>query len=183
MEDQLVPSGTAACVHGRCGHMGVWSERVCQGGEKGGRGGKGGGTWAVSWTAILATASSACQTERSGETAKPAPSGSVRYGGVLDCGMATELPGRALGVHQAAVVRVQEGLPCDHLRKSVRACITAWSCAAVRLMVGLCRTATSDGVRRGDAPRWRRQSPAPAGGKTSRLDPSDDCVGSEWRAE
>ncbi len=40
---------------------------------------------------------------------QPAPSGSVRYGGVLDYAVATELRGRALGVHQAAVVRVQEG--------------------------------------------------------------------------
>ena len=65
---------------------------------------------------------------------QPAPSGSVRYGSVLDCGMATELPGRALLVHQAAVARVEEGLPCDHYAKTVRACITAWSCVAVRLV-------------------------------------------------
>jgi hypothetical protein len=49
---------------------------------------------------------------------QPAPSGSVRYIGVLDYGIATELPGRALGVHQAAVVRVQEGLACDHFANS-----------------------------------------------------------------
>jgi hypothetical protein len=73
-------------------HEGLGFSRVCAR-----RGGRGGGAWAVCWTAILATASSACQTERSGETAKPAANASVRYGGVLDCGMATELPGRALG--------------------------------------------------------------------------------------
>jgi hypothetical protein len=81
----------------------------------------------------LATASLACKTERDIETANPgkqAPKkkdcdvqrvhgdvqptasvsacGSVCNGCVLDYGAATQLPGRALGVHQAAVVTVQQ---------------------------------------------------------------------------
>jgi hypothetical protein len=41
--------------------------------------------------------------------------------------------------------------------------VTAWSCVAVRLILGLCRTASSDGVWRGGAPRWPRRPRAPAG--------------------
>ena len=41
---------------------------------------------------------------------EPTAGGSVYDGCVLDYGMAMELPGRALGVQQAAVVVVQEGV-------------------------------------------------------------------------
>ena len=49
---------------------------------------------------------------------QPVPNASVPYGGVLDDGMAAELAGRALDVHQAAVVSGCKRVPpCDHYGK------------------------------------------------------------------
>jgi hypothetical protein len=81
-------------------------------------------------------------------------------GGVLDYGMATTLLGRALGVHQAAVVSARGCLP----QKSpcTRHCVEVFCGVAA---VGLCRATTSDGVRRGGAPGRQRRSPAPAKAK------------------
>ncbi len=164
---------------------------VCAGG------GEGGVTCARSWTGILATASSACQTERDGKTAKPGWRGRRPNFGVVEArGKKTAAMG-ASGAHQKAARRVGAGrqprgagwecsggrgvcarsnvltetcspprvaafgtaacwtvawqrscldgpfwctrgrllgLPCDHYAKTVRACITAWSCVAVRLV-------------------------------------------------
>ncbi len=47
--------------------------------------------------------------------------------------------------------------------------------------VGLCRATTSDGVRRGGAPRWPRQPPAPAGAKRAGRS-IGRSLGGEWAA-
>ncbi len=81
-------------------------------------------------------------------------------------GMATALRQRGFVCTRWAVVRVQQSAnPCAPYINPARTRATAWSCFAA---VGLCRTDTSDGVRRGGAPRWPRRPPAPAAAKTSR---------------
>ena len=110
----------------------------------------------------------ACEVRRVHREHAAAPSGSTPYDGVLDFGMATKVPGRALVVHQSAVVRVQEGAAREINTENgqcTRHCVVVRCIAAA---VRLCRTTPSDGVRRACAPRWPRRSRAPAGGKTSK---------------
>jgi hypothetical protein len=78
-------------------------------------------------------------------------------------------PALARGVHPTAVVTVQEAHACSRVSDasptpalSVHLRVTACS-LCIPAAVGLCRKATSDGVPRGCAPRWRWRTRAPAG--------------------
>jgi hypothetical protein len=148
----------------------------------------------------LATASSACHNGRGGETAKPGKQAPGEKMAV--CGVCTEtcsLPRMPafdtaacwtmawqrrcldgpIGVHRTAVVRAQEGAIRETTATNRRHCVAVLGSTNA---VGLCRTATSDGVRR--APRQPRRSPAPAGGQNEPADQWDDCfhlfIGGKW---
>ena len=95
----------------------------------------------------------------------------------LNYGMATTLRQRGFVCTRWAVVRVQEA-PTRAPPTSTRpAHATAWPCFAA---VGLCRATTSDGVRRGDAPRWPRRRRAPAAAKRAGRS-IGRWLGGEWQ--
>jgi hypothetical protein len=95
-------------------------------------------------------------------------------GGVLGYGMATTLPGRALGVHQAAVARAQEG--ASRVTTTVRAHVAVWPCFAARLLLGCAAQprATSCGMGVHLGGHGGRQR---LWGQNELADPSDDCLG------
>jgi hypothetical protein len=96
-------------------------------------------------------------------TVQPAARGSVRRGGALGTAWKRRCFDQPLaGVHATAAVRVPPVRPLCRTGKCTRQCVVVRCTAPV---VGPCRTATSDGVRRGDAPRWPWPSRAPAGAK------------------
>ncbi len=99
---------------------------------------------------------------------EPAASGSVQQAACWTMAWQRSFLDGPIGVHQAAVVSARGRLPCYQYRKKARAHVTAWSCFAVRLLLGCLAwppaTACGMGVHLGGHGGRQRLR----GGKTSR---------------